>query len=156
MDAQTKGGNDTSDFREQPGADSGKSKSGGIFFDGRTTECFKRCINKQYAVKKRWSGNEENQVCVCAASTNLICAKSRAETVEEVVNLGAEKGSYEEIGTKALKVRRANVMGQIQPGIPVWKTGRESRFPDIPYVIFPGNVGEDDTLRKVADILMEG
>lgn len=134
MDAQTKGGNDTSDFREQPGADSGKSKSGGIFFDGRTTECFKRCIKKQYAVKKRWSGN----------------------AVEEVVNLGAEKGSYEEIGTKALKVRRADVMGQIQPGIPVWKTGCESRFPDIPYVIFPGNVGEDDTLRKVADILMEG
>lgn len=61
-----------------------------------------------------------------------------------------------DIGTKALKVRRADVMGQIQPGIPVWKTGRESRFPDIPYVIFPGNVGEDDTLRKVADILMEG
>lgn len=58
-----------------------------------------------------------------------------------------------DIGTKALGVRRARVMGQICPGIPVWQTGRESRFPGIPYVIFPGNVGEADTLRDVVEIL---
>ncbi len=60
-----------------------------------------------------------------------------------------------DIGTKALKVRRALVMGQIRPGIPVWQTGAESRFPGIPYVIFPGNVGEDTTLREAAEILMK-
>lgn len=60
-----------------------------------------------------------------------------------------------DIGTKALKVRRARVMGQIQPGIPVWQTGPESRFPGIPYVIFPGNVGDTSTLRDAAAILME-
>lgn len=60
-----------------------------------------------------------------------------------------------DIGTKALGVKRADVIGQICPGIPVWKTGADSKFPDIPYVIFPGNVGEDDTLREVADILIE-
>ena len=59
-----------------------------------------------------------------------------------------------DIGTKALKVRKANVLGQIQPGIPVWETGAESRFPGIPYVIFPGNTGDEDTLRKAADILI--
>ncbi len=59
-----------------------------------------------------------------------------------------------DVGTKALRVRRATVMGQIRPGIPVWKTGEESRFPGIPYVIFPGNVGEDTTLREAAEILM--
>ena len=46
-----------------------------------------------------------------------------------------------DVGTKALKVKCANVMGQIKPGIPVWQTGSESRFPQTPYVIFPGNVG---------------
>ena len=60
-----------------------------------------------------------------------------------------------DIGTKALKVRRALVMGQIRPGIPVWQTGADSRFPGIPYVIFPGNVGEDTTLREAAEILMK-
>jgi uncharacterized protein YgbK (DUF1537 family) len=59
-----------------------------------------------------------------------------------------------DVGTKALKVKRALVMGQIKPGIPVWMTGKESKYPDLPYVIFPGNVGEVDTLREIVEILM--
>lgn len=59
-----------------------------------------------------------------------------------------------DIGTKALKVKRANVLGQIRPGIPVWQTGEESKFPHIPYVIFPGNVGEQNTLKEVVEILL--
>lgn len=58
-----------------------------------------------------------------------------------------------DIGTKALRVRRAMVLGQICPGIPVWKTGAESRFPGIAYVIFPGNVGTETTLREVVERL---
>lgn len=57
-----------------------------------------------------------------------------------------------DVGTKALQVKRADVMGQIRPGIPVWKTGKESRFPRIPYIIFPGNVGEVTTLREAVEI----
>lgn len=59
-----------------------------------------------------------------------------------------------DVGTKALRVKRAEVMGQIRPGIPVWQTGAESRFPGIPYVIFPGNVGEIETLRETVEILL--
>jgi uncharacterized protein YgbK (DUF1537 family) len=58
-----------------------------------------------------------------------------------------------DVGTKALGVRRATVMGQIKPGIPVWMTGGESKFPFMPYVIFPGNVGETDTLAQIVDEL---
>lgn len=60
-----------------------------------------------------------------------------------------------DVGTKALKVKRANVLGQIQPGIPVWQTGPESRFPNTPYVIFPGNTGDETTLRTAVEILTE-
>lgn len=59
-----------------------------------------------------------------------------------------------DVGTKALKVKKANVLGQIRPGIPVWQTGEESRFPMTPYVIFPGNVGEITTLREAVEILL--
>jgi uncharacterized protein YgbK (DUF1537 family) len=59
-----------------------------------------------------------------------------------------------DVGTKALKVKRANVMGQIKPGIPVWQTGEESTFPHTPYVIFPGNVGEAETLKEAVEVLM--
>lgn len=60
-----------------------------------------------------------------------------------------------DVGTKALHVKRALVMGQIRPGIPVWMTGPESKFPNMPYIIFPGNVGETTTLREAVEILMQ-
>ncbi|SNZ02577.1 Uncharacterized conserved protein YgbK, DUF1537 family [Terribacillus aidingensis] len=58
-----------------------------------------------------------------------------------------------DIGVNGLAVKRATVAGQIKPGIPVWVTGEESKFPGIAYVIFPGNVGEVSTLREVAEEL---
>lgn len=60
-----------------------------------------------------------------------------------------------DVGTKALAVQKANVLGQIKPGIPVWQTGDESKFPQTPYVIFPGNVGEITTLKEAVEVLME-
>ncbi len=58
-----------------------------------------------------------------------------------------------DVGTRGLRVKKALVLGQISPGIPVWRTGKESRFPGLPYVIFPGNVGGDDTLREIVECL---
>jgi len=58
-----------------------------------------------------------------------------------------------DIGTKALDVTRAMVPGQILPGVPVWLLGEDSRFPGIPFVIFPGNVGTSDSLAQVITIL---
>ena len=60
-----------------------------------------------------------------------------------------------DVGTKALAVKKANVLGQIRPGIPVWQTGEESRFPMTPYVIFPGNVGEITTLREAVEVFLD-
>ena len=60
-----------------------------------------------------------------------------------------------DVGTKALSVKKALVMGQIKPGIPVWMTGVESKFPHMPFVIFPGNVGDVTTLREIVDLLSE-
>ena len=59
-----------------------------------------------------------------------------------------------DVGTKALRVKKARVLGQIRPGIPVWQTGAESKFPGLPYVIFPGNVGAEDDLLRIARTLI--
>ncbi|MBI1800640.1 MAG: hypothetical protein HY259_00055 [Chloroflexi bacterium] len=56
-----------------------------------------------------------------------------------------------EIGTKALGVRRAYVPAPVLPGVPVWLLGNESRFPGLPFVIFPGNVGDPDALVSVVN-----
>ena len=57
------------------------------------------------------------------------------------------------IATAALGVERAYVLGQIAPGVPVWRLGAESRFPGVPYVVFPGNVGSRSMLAEVVEVL---
>jgi uncharacterized protein YgbK (DUF1537 family) len=54
-----------------------------------------------------------------------------------------------DLATGALRVRSARVLGQILPGVPVWRLGRTSRWPGMPYVVFPGNVGAEDALATI-------
>lgn len=58
-----------------------------------------------------------------------------------------------DIATGALGVKRALVLGQILPGVPVWKLGEECRAPGLPYIVFPGNVGGDDAVTAVVNEL---
>lgn len=51
-----------------------------------------------------------------------------------------------DIATKSLEMQRAIVLGQILPGIPIWQADKGSKFPNLPYVVFPGNVGDDAAL----------
>ncbi len=57
------------------------------------------------------------------------------------------------IAVKALNVIKAEIIGQAYPGIPIWRLGMESRYPGMPYIIFPGNVGKPETLEYVVDML---
>jgi uncharacterized protein YgbK (DUF1537 family) len=55
-----------------------------------------------------------------------------------------------DIATNALGIRRAVVLGQALPGVPVWAPGPESKWPQLPYIVFPGNVGAPDALADLA------
>ncbi|WP_186441204.1 four-carbon acid sugar kinase family protein [Desulfamplus magnetovallimortis] len=54
-----------------------------------------------------------------------------------------------DVATMALGVKRAMVLGQALPGVPVWKLGDESRYPGMAYIIFPGNVGDETALTTI-------
>ena len=54
-----------------------------------------------------------------------------------------------DIAVKSLCIRRALVLGQIEKGVSVWEPDSKSKFPQTPYIVFPGNVGEDATLYRV-------
>jgi uncharacterized protein YgbK (DUF1537 family) len=56
-----------------------------------------------------------------------------------------------ELATKGLGVRKALILGQAAPGVPVWRLGPESRFPGMAYIVFPGNVGDAGTLHQVIE-----
>lgn len=60
-----------------------------------------------------------------------------------------------DIATHGCGIRRALVMGQILPGIPVWQCGSTSRFPGMPLIVFPGNVGSEQALAEVVDKLSD-
>lgn len=50
-----------------------------------------------------------------------------------------------------LGISRAMVRGQIADGVPVWRIDSESGFTGVDYVVFPGNVGNANTLAEVLD-----
>ena len=58
-----------------------------------------------------------------------------------------------DLATKALRLKKALILGQLLPGVPVWKLGQESSYPDMAYVVFPGNVGEASALTVIVEKL---
>ncbi len=129
----------------------------------RVTEEVNHCIHEGQTVvvmtrRERidaGTGNPEDDlriaVTISDAITSIVC------NLREVPSFLIAKGGItsSDIGTRGLQVKKALAMGQILPGIPVWKTGPESRFPGLSYVIFPGNVGQEDSLRIIVEKLSQ-
>ncbi|TKY44805.1 oxidoreductase YgbJ [Spatholobus suberectus] len=101
-------------------------------------------------------------------SRNLIAGRTAAESLDinfkvssalvEIVKRITTKPRYiiakggitsSDLATKALGARCAKIVGQALAGIPLWQLGPESRHPGIPYIVFPGNVGDSKALAEV-------
>ncbi|KAK8162564.1 hypothetical protein IWX90DRAFT_246855 [Phyllosticta citrichinensis] len=55
-----------------------------------------------------------------------------------------------DMATKGLNMKRATIVGQAAPGVPLWRCDEDTcKYPGLPYVVFPGNVGSADTLFEV-------
>lgn len=94
-------------------------------------------------------GMEEQELQLSVEISNAVTSIVRNLSIRPNYLIAKGGITSSDVGTKGLCVKRALVAGQIAPGIPVWKTGQESTFPYIPYVIFPGNVGAVTTLKEV-------
>ena len=99
------------------------------------------------------TGNKEDELRLSVRISEAVSSLVGELTVTPAFIIAKGGITSSDIGVKALKVRKAKVLGQILPGIPVWQTGEESRFPYTPYVIFPGNVGDDGALKEAFEIL---
>lgn len=99
------------------------------------------------------SGNKEDDLRLAVKISEAVTRIASSITVRPNFIIAKGGITSSDVGTKALEVKKALVLGQILPGIPVWLTGVESRFPDMPYVIFPGNVGSDTALRDAVEIM---
>jgi uncharacterized protein YgbK (DUF1537 family) len=56
------------------------------------------------------------------------------------------------VAVDGLGMRRARVLGQAAPGVPVWEMGPETRYPGMRLVIWPGNVGGREALRDLVQL----
>lgn len=99
------------------------------------------------------TGDKEAELKIATGISDAITKVVARLTVKPSFIIAKGGITSSDIGTKAMAVKKATVMGQIKPGIPVWMTGAESKFPGLPYIIFPGNVGSKTTLREVVEIL---
>lgn len=89
---------------------------------------------------------------------SLKISKSISDSLVQIVSTLNVKPSFiiakggitsSDVATVGIKVKKAHVVGQAEKGIPVWKTDANAKYPYIPYIVFPGNVGENSTLFEV-------
>jgi len=92
------------------------------------------------------------------ATSNLNIGRRVSDSLIAIVRGIAVQPSYlvakggitsSDVATKGLDVRRAMIMGQALPGVPVWRLGREARWPGMAFIVFPGNVGDDEALAAI-------
>ncbi|KAG6544867.1 hypothetical protein Mapa_013557 [Marchantia paleacea] len=94
---------------------------------------------------------------VIMTSRNLVTGASKAESLKiglsvstalvEIVKRISVRPRYllakggitsSDVATKGMDVRKALVVGQALPGVPLWQFGPGSRHPGLPYIVFPG------------------
>ncbi|NNF47379.1 MAG: hypothetical protein HKN69_11460 [Desulfofustis sp.] len=94
------------------------------------------------------------------AASSLEIGRIVSESLVEIVSSMTHQPRYlvakggvtsSDIATKALGIKRAVVIGQALPGVPALRCGEETRYPGMTYIIFPGNVGEDDALARIVN-----
>ncbi|MEX0320723.1 MAG: four-carbon acid sugar kinase family protein [Puniceicoccaceae bacterium] len=81
---------------------------------------------------------------------------SLIERIEQSPRFLVSKGGItsSEVARIGLQVKQALVMGQIIPGVPVWKLGQSSKFPGLKCVVFPGNLGDESSLLTAVEKLI--
>ncbi len=100
------------------------------------------------------SGDKEDELRAAAKISDAVTGFVKKLQVQPGFIIAKGGITSSGIGTQALGVRRAYALGQILPGVPVWKLGTECRFEGTSFIIFPGNVGTEAALKNAADILL--
>jgi len=103
-----------------------------------------------YTSRKLKTGrNHESSLSISSQISQGLVKIIRSMNVRPRYILAKGGITSSDIATQALGIVRAKVLGQILLGVPVWQSGSESRFPGMPYVVFPGNVGSIDAISEV-------
>lgn len=93
---------------------------------------------------------EHGRLVMKALTTSV---RALLPSVEVVVSKGGITSA--DVASIGLGAKSAKVLGQVLPGVSVWKlTAADDR--ELLYIVVPGNVGEPDTLERVLSSLSRG
>ena len=93
---------------------------------------------------------EHGRLVMKALTTSV---RALLPSVEVVVSKGGITSA--DVASIGLGAKSATVLGQVLPGVSVWKlTAADDR--ELLYIVVPGNVGEPDTLERVLSSLSRG
>jgi len=107
-----------------------------------------------YTKRKRFdvnSGDKEDELKIATKISDALSSIVYKLSARPKFIIAKGGITSSDVGIKGLKVKKAEVFGQVLHGVPVWVTGEESKFPNMPYVIFPGNVGSENALLEVVN-----
>lgn len=93
-----------------------------------------------------------NNLSISTNISNALVAIIQGLTIQPRFIIAKGGITSSDVATKGLNIKKAKVIGQITQGVPVWLTGDEAKYSHMPYVIFPGNIGEESTLTEVYQI----
>jgi uncharacterized protein YgbK (DUF1537 family) len=88
---------------------------------------------------------------VSAGLVDVVRRVTQARTPRFIVAKGGITSS--DVATDALGIRRAWIRGTLLPGIVSAWSAVDGSVPGIPYIVFAGNVGTDDSLSHVVRLL---
>lgn len=122
---------------------------------GQATQALARGTDVVVYTSRRYVAGEDAGRSLAIGSRVSACLVAIVRAISTRPRYILAKGGItsSDLATGGLDVRRALVLGQILPGVPVWRLGSESRWPGLAYIVFPGNVGGPQALAEILDSL---
>ena len=118
-----------------------------IHRSGDTVVIFTSRQEKQFA-----SRAERLEFGVLISDCLIDIVRNLPETIGFMISKGGITSN--DVLGKGLNLRTSRVVGQILPGCSVVRCPHfHNRYPDLPVVIFPGNVGDTDSLARAHEYL---
>lgn len=103
-----------------------------------------------FTSRKLITGNDSySNINIASKVSNALVALVQNLQVRPKYLLAKGGITSNDLAIKGLGMKRSKVLGQIEAGIPVWEMGKETKFNNLLYIVFPGNVGNEYSLLNI-------
>ncbi len=95
--------------------------------------------------------DSESSLKINAFVSDFLVSIVKGLTVRPKIIVAKGGITSSDLASKGLSAKKALILGPVIPGVPIWQLDQDSKFPDIIYVVFPGNVGDTAALAAVCE-----